>query len=218
VSGCAAPGVFGANAAPLGVAAIGSEAAPAGSRLGLGFEAEPLALALALALTSAAEGSSFDAVEAVLSLVAAEAAWPRPVALAAALPPPDAVALAVMLEPAVPFAPLAEPTPEGTAFDALPPRDVGAGVGAAAGGGFVGAGGADGGAAAASRRAANGWASVSCVSVDACCHCEDVVETVAVTSDAILGTGKPLRKVMREPACNRRASAHSCENYVKSNG
>lgn len=46
---------------------------------------------------------------------------------------------------------------------------------------------------AVSNRVANGGASVSCAGVELCSHWDDAMDNVAVTSDAELGTARPLR-------------------------
>ena len=71
--------------------------------------------------------------------------------------------------------------------------DVGADGWAAACGGDAGGGDVSAAEVAASSNASNGCVSVSGVGVEACCHCEDAMESVALTSDAELGTVEPLQ-------------------------
>ena len=44
----------------------------------------------------------------------------------------------------------------------------------------------------ASSKASNGWPSLCCAWLGACCHCDDATVSVAPTSDTILGTAEPL--------------------------
>lgn len=99
--------------------------------------------------------------------------------------------------------------------------DVGADGWAATCGGDAGGGDVSVAEVAASSNASNGCVSVSGVGVEACCHCEDAMESAALTSDAELGTVEPLQSKWHgcllathgPMACSAKISSIQCVRF-----
>jgi hypothetical protein len=84
-----------------------------------------------------------------------------------------------------------------------------------AGGGFAGEAGVFV-AVALSSMTEKGWPLGAGVAEDACDRWESPPSSAALTSDTVLGTANPCHEWTQVPACNRRATAASDINYMKS--